>query len=160
MSHTLIAKNIFVILDFDSKLWVDIFKIKYQDWHPWNLKKLPNSSSFYKPILNSADFLKANFKILVCNPLNLNLFMDPCIMDMPIMFKPTYLNMNYSLLDLPFTEIISNNSFNLDILENFFGKNLEWDWISKIRIDFSADNVWVGVLVTSLFNCFLGLYVP
>lgn len=58
-------------------------------------------------------------------------------------YVQTYFFEHKLFSDLPFTKILSSNSFNLNIMENLFGKNLDWDWISKIRIDFSADNVWV-----------------
>lgn len=44
VKHTLMAKNIFAILNSENKTWVEIFKGKYKNWHPWaNIK--PSYSS-------------------------------------------------------------------------------------------------------------------
>lgn len=34
VKHALMAKNIFPILNFENKIWVEIFKDKYKNWHP------------------------------------------------------------------------------------------------------------------------------
>lgn len=91
------AKRIFSILNMDNKHWVDIFNAKYKDWHPWDIPHFSHSSWFYKSISNSASILKNNFQIISCNPSFVNFWKDPCLFDIPISFKPTYLNIDYHL---------------------------------------------------------------
>lgn len=123
---------------------MDIFKNKYRGWHLWETPTIPNSSWFYKSISKTASFLKPNLKILSYKTVALDLWKDPCIFDLPIMLKPTCLNMSISLEEDGFTGLLDNNSLNFDLLENLFGYNLNWDWINRIIIDSWNDNpcVW------------------
>lgn len=97
VNHSLMAKNIFDILNSVNKLWVDIFKLKYHGWHAWNLANVSQSSWFYKSICNSANFIKPNLRILSCNPTSIDFLHDPCILDLPLFKKPTFLNMSVDL---------------------------------------------------------------
>lgn len=81
VKHSLMAKNIFAILDSDNKIWVDIFKDKYHGWHPWKHHSPARSSWFFKSICNTSDFLRANFKIISLNSNGLDWWTDPWIMD-------------------------------------------------------------------------------
>lgn len=58
------GKKYFSILNSENKIWVDIFKYKYNDWHVWNPGKMALSSWFYKSIYNSTDFLKFYFRLI------------------------------------------------------------------------------------------------
>lgn len=69
--------------------------------------------------------------------------MKPYFMDLLIMLKSTFLNMDLPLNGFLFTEICHQNSLNLNAIENLFGANLDWKWIRKIKIDFSSDNYWI-----------------
>lgn len=137
------AKNIFVVINSESKIWVDIFKTKYKGWHPCDIPTLPSSSWYDKSISNSASLLKANFKILSRNSFVLDLRRDHCILDLSIIHKPTFLNMSLPLDNVSFVDILDNNSFNTNILENIFGNDLNWDWVRKIKIDSLTDKFWV-----------------
>lgn len=86
-------KNIFDILNSSSKIWVDIFKLKYMNWHPWNFGKTNSSSWFFKSTCCSTDFIKLHYRILITNPSYLSLMNDPWLLDLPISHKPTFLNM-------------------------------------------------------------------
>lgn len=137
------AKHIFSILNMDNRLWVDIFNIKYKDWHPWKIPYFPRSSWFFKSISNSAILLKNNLQIISCNPLSVDLWKDPYLLDIPVSFKPTFLNMDGLLENISFSDLIIGNSFSQISLENIFGFSLNWDWIDRIKIDPLCSNLWV-----------------
>lgn len=68
---------------------------------------------------------KMNFKILSTNSHNLELWKDPCIMDVPIMSEPTFLNMSLVFENLDFFNILTQNRFNVEYLNIILG----WIWI-------------------------------
>lgn len=68
---------------------------------------------------------------------------DPCILDIPVIHKPTYLNMDLDFEDLQFNDFIANDGFNMPALENVFPNNLNEDWLKNIKIDHSNGNLWV-----------------
>lgn len=84
VNHSLMAKNVFDILNSEDKIWVNIFKFKYRGWHLWNLEIISNSSWFYKYIYNFAKVLRPNIKLLSCNPKFVDIWKDSCIFDVPI----------------------------------------------------------------------------
>lgn len=143
VKHSLMAKNIFSILNSNNKIWVDVFKHKYLNWSPWNIVSTRHSSWFFKSISRIALSLKTNFKILFANPLELDMWRDICFLDLPIIYKPTFLNMSIDFENLSFSDFLINDKFNNDFICNNFGPNLDWDWINSIKISFDSPNHWV-----------------
>ncbi|XP_039143960.1 uncharacterized protein LOC120281070 [Dioscorea cayenensis subsp. rotundata] len=141
--HSLMAKNIFAILNSDSKIWVDIFNHKYSNWHPWSVVSPSKSSWFFKSISRSAQCLKMHLRILRANPNDLDLLRDPCLLDLPILFKPTYLNMDFNFDNLHFSGLFLVDGINTPLFHNIFGHNIDWDWINTIRFDLNSHNHWV-----------------
>lgn len=127
------AKNIFGLLNSDNKIWVYILKTKYGDWNVWNMGHFSHTSWFFKSVCKITEVLKTNFKISARNPLSLDLWKDPCIMDIPINMKPTYINMDIIHENLSFVDLISHDTFDIDALVNIFSSNLDWNWISNIN---------------------------
>lgn len=64
-------------------------------------------------------------------------------MDLPILFKPTYLNMSSDFENLNFADFLYNGSLNTSLIHNIFGYNLDWEWINNIRFDFTSQKFWV-----------------
>lgn len=64
-------------------------------------------------------------------------------MDLPIMSKPTFLNMSVNSENLVFSDFLINDNINSEFVQSIFGSNLDWDWINSIKIDFEAQNHWV-----------------
>lgn len=93
------------------------------------------------PILLS--FLKIIYKLSFVTPLSVDLWKDPYLLDIPVSFKPTFLNMDCLLENISFFDLIIGNSFSQISLENIFGFSLNWDWIDRIKIDPLCSNLWV-----------------
>lgn len=134
------AKNVFSILNYDCKIWVNIFNYKYKDWLVLNPGKIAHSSWFYKLIFNSFDFLKPYLKLISCNSSKVDLWNDPCILDLPISKKPTFLNMSIHFEDVHFSNFINSNGMCLESLENFLG--LLWT-----RIGLPISKLCQGIII-------------
>lgn len=143
INHSLMVKNIFSILNSEDKIRVDIFKFKYKDWHFWNPIKISNSSWFYKSICNSANVLKPNLNLLSCNPTKVDFWQNPCIFDLPISQKPTFLNMTLDSEDIHFFDLLNSNGFCSNTLETMFGCTLDWEGIGRIKINSEDSNLWI-----------------
>ncbi|XP_039135862.1 uncharacterized protein LOC120273306 [Dioscorea cayenensis subsp. rotundata] len=141
--HSLMAKNVFDILNSVDKLWVSIFNFKYAEWKIWNPVKPKFSSWFYHSICRTANYLKPNLKMITCNPNFTDLWNDACIFDLPISQKPTYLNMTLNLENFQFRDLIDRNGFCLDSLTNIFGNEINWDDVNKRNICFDNKNFWI-----------------
>lgn len=64
----LMSKNVFSVLNSDDKLWVHIFKLKYGDFHCWNIKHTARASCFYRLICKVTLKIKPNCWIREFNP--------------------------------------------------------------------------------------------
>lgn len=154
----LLAKQIFALIDHENKFWVHIFHKKYPNWSLWDRNCTSNASWFYNSICKVADILKPNLKISVFNPNITNFFNDPWLLDLPLSHKPTYFNMNM-VDNCSFTQIISENSFDLNACTELFGNNLDFDGISIISHEALENNDWIwwptptrGRLVATIYD--------
>lgn len=86
-------------------------------------------------------------KIFGCDLLSLDLWMDPCLMDISIITKPTYINMDIIHENLSFVDLISHDTLDFEALVHIFGNNLDSNWISNIDIH-SSHNYWIQGLAT------------
>lgn len=136
------TKNIFAILNSDNKIWVDIFKTKYGHWNVWDMGYFLSTSWFFKSICKTAKLIKPNLLIYACNPSSVNLWNDPCIMDLPIYLKLAFINMGLSLDNMTLTDFIKSGCLDHDTLVYTFGLNLDWDWLKKIDVT-TSHNQWV-----------------
>lgn len=130
-------KNIFNILNSENKIWVDIFKNKYGNWTVWNKNDVTQTFWFYKSICSTIEVSKSNFKIISCNPFQTDIWKDPCIVDLPIALKPTFLNKDISLDNLNIDDILYQVNFHFNSL------NIYWERISKIINDPTSQNTWI-----------------
>ena len=141
--HSLMAKNVFTVLNNDNKLWVNIFNYKYRNWTLWGTNSQRNTSWFFKSFCNSASLLKNNIRLLNCNLDATNMWTDPWLMDIPIMHKPTYLNMSIPLENTTLHDIVDSNGPILDRIYHMFGHNLDWNWINNLNMSATNTNLWV-----------------
>lgn len=86
----LLAKRIFALINRVDKIWANIFLSKYINWSIWNSGSYSNTSSFFKAICKTADVLKPNLCLSVCNPIVSKILDDPWCLDLPLRFKPTF----------------------------------------------------------------------
>ncbi|KAH7655953.1 Reverse transcriptase zinc-binding domain-containing protein [Dioscorea alata] len=118
---SLMAKNLFVVLNCDDKFWVDIFQTNYKDFSIWSSLNISKTSCLYTSLSNSIVDVRVNL-VITCNPNLVNLWKDPWLYEIPIAFKPTYLNMHIPI---------------------------NWNRISNLKIEYHANNSWVWTPITS-----------
>lgn len=70
------------------------------------LSKLVPFLLVFKSLCASTNILKNNLRILSCNPISIKIWNDPWITGIPIRSKPTYLNMDLSLDDMWFEDVV------------------------------------------------------
>lgn len=63
--------------------------------------------------------------------------------DIPIAYKPVFLNMDIAVIDIQLEDLIVNTSWNLDALNQFFGLNWNSDIIALGKISLEEGNHWV-----------------
>lgn len=126
----------------DDKFWVDIFKTKYGQWSVWNMSHCSRASWFYKSICKTTEIIKPNLLISTCNPNSLNLWDDPCLMDLPIRWKPTYINMDLNWDNITFDDFVYSDQLDYNALVHAFGNNLDWGWLHKFNVN-ASHNLWV-----------------
>ena len=63
--------------------------------------------------------------------------------DLPIAFKPTYVNMTLPLETLSLQEFIDGHHINLEAMEQLLGQEMDMNRISKFRVADSESKHWV-----------------
>lgn len=108
--------HFFDLLNSADKLWVSIFIAKYGDFRIWNISCLQKASWLYKSLCQIAATLKPNLWINMSNPRDINLLGDPWCLDLPISYKPTYVNMSLPIESLSFQDFINGQTFNIEAI--------------------------------------------
>lgn len=135
------AKHLLSLANREDKIWVNIFLNKYHHWSPWTPGLHSNTSNLFKTICKISNVLKPNLCIPLCNPAHTNFWDDPWLLDLPLHYKPTFLNMD--LLDnLSFNLIAPEGILDLAMCLDAFGNNFDKNNTNHTAFDFSANNNW------------------
>lgn len=135
------AKHLLSLANREDKIWVNIFLNKYHHWSPWTPGLHSNISNLFKTICKISNVLKPNLCIPICNPAHTNFWDDPWLLDLPLHYKPTFLNMD--LLDnLSFNLIAPEGILDLAMCLDAFGNNFDKNNTNHTAFDFSANNNW------------------
>lgn len=148
VKHAIMAKNILALLNSENKIWIDIFKDKYRVWHPWFNNHSTPSSWFFKSICQPAELLKPHFRIISINPAFVNILNVPCLLDLPILYKSTFINMDAPWDNIHSIDLINGDELNLSFLNVLFSNNINLDWINNIKVDSSTANIWAWALAS------------
>ncbi|XP_039119691.1 uncharacterized protein LOC120255989 [Dioscorea cayenensis subsp. rotundata] len=143
VKHSLMAKNLFNLLNKHENIWVDIVCLKYGDFNFWTMKPPPNCSAFFRGLCYNANVLKPFLWINCLNPSVTSFLYHPWLFETPLAFKPVFLNMNIFVDDFQISELLDNDSWNLDTLNCLFGTNWNSPIISFGKICHETDNHWV-----------------
>lgn len=116
---SLMAKNLFAFLNDEDRLWIHILHLKYGNFNVWDPNKPKKMSWFFQQLRNSADQLKPYLCFKECSPDSTNFLLDPWIFEIPLAFKPTFINMDILVEHLNVADILDENATRQDILENY-----------------------------------------
>ncbi|XP_039135720.1 uncharacterized protein LOC120273142 [Dioscorea cayenensis subsp. rotundata] len=144
----LMAKHAFSIANNSDKIWVSIFLHKYPHWCIWNSCSHSSDSSLHKAISKTMSVIKQNFHLATCNPNLVNVWEDPWLLDLPLNYKPTFINMNV-IDDLAVNSFISENTFNSNACSELFGGSLSRVVLNETNFDIHASNDWVWRPISS-----------
>ncbi|XP_039127505.1 uncharacterized protein LOC120263608 [Dioscorea cayenensis subsp. rotundata] len=143
VKHSLMAKNLFNFLNKQDALWVDILYLKYGDPNFWSLNTPPNCSAFFKGLNITAYVLKTYLWIKTLNLVLTSFWHHPWMFDIPITFKPVFINMDLNLDNLKIDDLLTNSSLNLNALNTMFGFNWDSPILSYGEINTEENNHWI-----------------
>lgn len=127
VKHSIFAKHVFRYLNQDNVLWEDILLFKYGYMNFWRNPTPVNCSTFFRGFCVTANILKPCYWINSLNPGTISLLHDPWCFDIPLAYKPTFINIDLDLNALNISDFINNN-WDYQKLRYLFG-NINFDII-------------------------------
>ncbi|XP_039118512.1 uncharacterized protein LOC120254484 [Dioscorea cayenensis subsp. rotundata] len=131
------------ILNNDHSIWVDILNVKYGKVNFWQGAIPAKCSWFFRGLCHSAKYIKPFCKINAVNPERTSFLWDPWIFDIPVAFKPTYINMDVDLPNVAMSDLVSDNLWDLNSLSLIFGElpnTFNSEFVSVVP---DLDNHWI-----------------
>ena len=122
----LMSKNVFNYLNNNSNtIWVDILHLKYGVLHHWNIKILPKCSQFFRSLCKAMDVIRNNLLLAFVDFSSTNFFQDLWCFDIPISYKPCFLNMNSDFDNISVVDVTTNSNWDLVALTEVFGSRID-----------------------------------
>lgn len=119
--HSLIAKNVVSMINGEESIWTEVLKMKYGSLNLWNLSVLANCSWFYRDIYKTADVVKSCFWNISINPNDTSFLYDPWLFEIPLAYKPTFLNMTVAINQISLLDFYDNQGWNWMVFEILLG---------------------------------------
>lgn len=136
-------KHVFKYLNHDNVLWVDVLIHKYGYLNFWSNHFPPNYSVIFRGLYTTANVLKPNCWINNLNPGITSMSNDPWCFDIPLAFKPTFINIDFDMASMTVGDLIYYNCWDLHKLIDLFGYHSN-DIINRLgTIDPYGANHWV-----------------
>ncbi|KAH7691569.1 Reverse transcriptase zinc-binding domain-containing protein [Dioscorea alata] len=156
--HSLMAKHVFKYLNNVDFLWVDILHLKYGRINFWMNSAPSKCSWFFKCLFNTASRIKPFCRISSINPANTSFFWDPWCFDVPLAFKPTFLNMHVDLNQGSISDLLLGDHWNEVQLNHIFGSNFNLHDSRACTIDNISSNHWIWNPVTKRISVSATVY--
>lgn len=153
------AKNVFKYLNLDNAFWVDIIHCKYGNINFWQDSIPPKWFWVFWGLCNTASVLKPNLWLRSINTNYTSFLCGPWLFDIPLSFKPTFLNVQVDFEFLTIFELAPNGSWDNHKLKILFGDNLNYLITNLSSIDNEDFNNWVCGTLTLLTPKFLQLSI-
>lgn len=109
----------------------------------WTSSIPASCSWFYRGLCRNANHIKPFLWMSNINPANTSFPYDPWYFDIPLAFKPTFLNMDMDLKSIQLFNLLLDTHWNIHLLRNLFGLILNEFSISHGNITHDLDNTWV-----------------
>lgn len=123
------AKNVFSYLNHHDAIWVGILINKYRIVNFWNDTIPVNCSWFFRGMWHTANLIKPQLWLYNFNPDLTDLLTHPWYFELPLAFKPTYLNMDINLDLMSLSDFFLDNNWNVNLLHDVFGEFLNFDYL-------------------------------
>lgn len=140
---TLMSKNVFAVFNFDTKLWVQIFILKYGPFKIWNPQKFSKSSWFYKSLCKVATDIRVDLWMDSCNIFYTDFWLDPWCYEMSLALKPSFLDMHEMADTMSIVDLTEDDHLNYNAMCDYFGEHFVWSRLPKLQFGDSVTNHWV-----------------
>lgn len=140
--HSLMAKNVLNYLNNCDYIWVDIIRKKYGMQNLWTFIPPPKCSLFFRGLCRTTDIIKPNLWINVINPFQISIWQHPWIFEIPLNFKPTFINMELDWDNISFTNFYNAFGWNIQMFTHDFGLNFDSPMISRVKIVQNGSHHW------------------
>ncbi|XP_039131805.1 uncharacterized protein LOC120268480 [Dioscorea cayenensis subsp. rotundata] len=137
------AKNVISYLNHHDAIWVDILYHKYGQVNFWTDTIPANCSWFFRGLWHNADIIKPQLWLHHFYPAATNIMFDSWYFEIPLAFKPTYLNMHVDYDHLNMSDLILDDGWNIPLMSSIFGEFLNFDYLHFNRVCNGANNKWV-----------------
>ena len=150
---SLMANNVFNLLNVKQTFWVDIFIHKYGSINFWSHSvPPPKCSGFCRGLFWAANVIKPHLWLKVVNPTNTSSWWDPWVFETPLVVKPTFLNMNVYGNQLQFSGIMEQGCWSASVLVQIFGSLPSSPVLSHGNINPNVPSHWVWYPKTNKNN--------
>lgn len=143
VKHSLMAKHVFKYLNRDNVIWVDILRLKYGYINFWKDTAPHKCSWFFRSLYYTAFQIKPFCKLNSINPDNTSFLWDPWCFDIPITYKPTYINMEEDLLHANIFDLLHVDRWSDTHLNHLFGPSFNKHDLCIGSIDNTSYNHWI-----------------
>jgi len=92
------------------------------------------------------------------NPSLTSFFNDPWYFEIPLAFKPTYLNMEIDYANIHMSDLLNDNFWNYNRLQTIFGSYLNDNIICQSQINYDQGNRWVWFPKSKETNLYAMIY--
>lgn len=113
------------ILNKHNVWWVSIMDLKYGAFNIWTGKIPSKYSWFFRGMYRNAYHIKPLLWMNTINSTLISFLNDPWYFEIPIAYKPTYLNIDIDIDNMQISDLISDNKWNINQLQNNFWPFLE-----------------------------------
>lgn len=113
-------------------------------FQPWGFRISPKCSWFFRSLCKTLDSIKSHLRIKVVNRNFTSVLEDPWIFEMPINFKPTFVNMSFIGDNLHLNDFIQPDNWNSTHVQQFLSEHISFVSMNLGHIDSSSQNfqVW------------------
>ncbi|XP_039113706.1 uncharacterized protein LOC120249264 [Dioscorea cayenensis subsp. rotundata] len=139
----LMAKHAFNYLNLRDTIWVDLIFHKYGCFNVWKDSIPVNCSWFFRGLCRTLIQIKPFLWIKNVNPSDVSFLFDPWLFEIPLAFKPTYLNMDLNLDGFSINDFVVDIHWNLAALQRVFGEQINTEAFRLGSIYASDSSHWV-----------------
>lgn len=137
------AKHVLNYLNNNSFYWVQILNLKYGPIQPWSYSIPPKRGWFFRGFCRCLKSFKPHLWLRSFNPQSTSLMNDPWYFDVPLPFKPTFLNMNLIDGNTEITVLIEESAWNPRRINDLLSDHLNSPAMASDHLSFSTID-WFG----------------
>lgn len=99
----------------------------------------------FRSLCKNLDSIKSNLKINIVNPNLTSIFGNPWIFEIPVNFKPTFIDMNLLNTNLHLNDFIRDGRWNFNGIQQSLNELFNPANMNLGHIDFNSTNSWAWI---------------